>query len=106
MFLSNEEREEMDGADWALYHYKTKKMDVFAQRGMFCCVWIMIILAPSFVLMQYDGPSAAFFFVASSLPFLILFLKTAWWFFDDREALTKWQDAKTKKENLTMNGRS
>lgn len=105
MFLSDEEREEMDGDDWRLYHYKTKKMDVFAKRGMVCCAWILAMMVPALALMQYDGPSAAFFFFVSSLPFLIPFLKTAWWFFDDREALKKWREAKAKKENLTMNGK-
>ena len=94
MFLSDEERREMDSADWRFYHYKTKKMDVFAQRGLFVCIVELGLLVPSMLLMHEHNILATVFFVTASAPFMIPFIKTAWWFFDDREELKIWREAK------------
>ena len=96
MFLSDAERNEMDRADWRLYHYKIKKMDVFAQRGLFVCLVELGLMVPSLLLMQEHNILATAFFVTASAPFMIPFIKTAWWFFDDREELKIWREAKEK----------
>jgi hypothetical protein len=109
MFLSDEERKKMDGADWRFYHYKIKKMDVLAQRMLPCCIAILGLMVPALALMPHDNVWAAIFFGVSSSAFIIPVLKTAWWFFDDRKELRILREAKAKKEckaSVSMNGRS
>lgn len=96
MFLSDSDRKEMDASDWRLYHYKIKKMDVLAQRGLVCCIALLGLMVPTLAIMPHDNISAALFWLVSGSAFLIPLLKTAWWFFDDREELKKWREAKSK----------
>jgi hypothetical protein len=94
MFLSDSDRKEMDADDWRLYHYKIKKMDVFAQRGLICSIARLGLMVPALAIMPHDNISAALFWLVSGSAFLIPLLKTAWWFFDDREERKKWREAK------------
>lgn len=99
MFLTEEERNEMDRADWRLYHYKIKKMDVFAQRGLFVCLYELGLMVPAVLLMHDYNTLALIIFIGGSLPVMISFAKMAWWFFDDRAEMKIWRDAKAKKQS-------
>ena len=94
MFLSSEERAQMDCADRRFMNYKNKKMDVFAAHGLWCCAWAMGLLGPALMIMYYNNIIAGVFYLISTSFFFIPFLRTAWWFFDDREELKIWRNTK------------